>query len=164
MGAFPNNKDWILLQPRDATSNDAATAQSNDMQYSMGQAAKRLKINKSTLSRHRRAGRFSAEKDENGSYIIDESELARAYPDRYMSNDAATAQSNDTEHQETPLDTTAELARLRAENALLWDERDNLRERLDAEAEERRKLTAMLTDQRQKPSKSFWSRLLGRST
>ena len=130
----------------------------------MGQAAKRLKINKSTLSRHRRKGRFSAEKDENGSYVIDESELARAYPDQYTSNDAATAKSNDTEHQENPSDTATELARLRAENALLWDERDNLRERLDAEAEERRHLTRMLADQREKKSKGFWARLFGRDS
>ena len=130
------------------------------MQYSLGQAAKRLKLNKSTLSRHRREGRFSAEKDEHGSYIIEESELARAYPDQYASNDPEAAQSNDAEHQKTPSDTAAELAKLRAENTLLWDERDDLRRRLDQESEERRRLTAMVTDQRER--KSFWRRLFGR--
>jgi C4-type Zn-finger protein len=45
----------------------------------------------------------------------------------------------------------------------LADERaktiDDLRDRLDKESEERRKMTAMLTDQR---PRGFWSRLTGR--
>ena len=46
---------------------------------------------------------------------------------------------------------------------------DDLRRRLDGEAEERRRLTLLLTDQREKPAselpppqnRGFWARLLG---
>ena len=41
-----------------------------------------------------------------------------------------------------------EIEGLRQQIALLRDERDDLRRRLDAEAEERRRLTLLLTDQR----------------
>lgn len=137
------------------------------MRYTLGQAAKRLKMNKSTLSRHRREGRFSAEKDENGAYVIEESELARAYPEQYSDTVTATAQSNDAEHSATLLDNGPELAALRAENALLRDERDDLRRRLDAEADERRRLTMLLTDQRPREGGSqdragWLDRLFGR--
>ena len=135
------------------------------MQYSLGQAAKRLGIGKSTLSRHRQEGRFSAEKDDNGVYVIEESELARAYPDRYRQNDPQLSQKNNTGQIEThsPNYTESPDTRIwRERSKILEDERDDLRRRLDQESEERRRLTAMLTDQREKKSKGFWARLFGR--
>lgn len=63
---------------------------------------------------------------------------------------------------ETPPENSAlqsEAEGLRAQVELLKSERDDLRQRLDAESEERRKLTAMITDQR---PKGFWARLMGR--
>ena len=58
----------------------------------------------------------------------------------------------------------AEAEGLRAQVELLKSERDDLRSRLDAESEERRKLTAMLTDQRRgpEPPRGIWARLTGR--
>ena len=58
---------------------------------------------------------------------------------------------------------------LRAENELLRQQLnqtqstvEDLRKRLDAESEERRKLTLMLTDQRSGNGGGLWSRLFGR--
>lgn len=55
------------------------------------------------------------------------------------------------------------------ERRQLQDRIDNLERRLDIEGEERRKLTAILTDQRAKPetvepapAAGFWGRLFGR--
>lgn len=55
------------------------------------------------------------------------------------------------------------------ERRQLQDRIDNLERRLDIEGEERRKLTAILTDQRAKPEAAepappsgFWGRLFGR--
>ena len=45
----------------------------------------------------------------------------------------------------------AEIDGLREQLVLLKDERDDLRRRLDPEAEERRRATALLTDQRPAP-------------
>jgi hypothetical protein len=50
---------------------------------------------------------------------------------------------------------------LREQVALLKDERDDLRRRLDAEAEERRRVTALLTDQRPAAPRRRWWRLRG---
>ena len=46
----------------------------------------------------------------------------------------------------------AQLEGMQGELEQVKGERDDLRRRLDAEGEERRKLTALLTDQREKPT------------
>ena len=47
------------------------------MKLTLSQAAKEVGMNKATLSRWRKSGRFSAEKKPDGSYLIDASELDR---------------------------------------------------------------------------------------
>jgi excisionase family DNA binding protein len=47
------------------------------MQLTLGQAAKAIGMNKATLSRYIKQGKISAEKQEDGSYRIDPSELDR---------------------------------------------------------------------------------------
>jgi len=47
------------------------------MQLTLGQAAKTIGMNKATLSRYIKQGKISAEKQEDGSYRIDPSELDR---------------------------------------------------------------------------------------
>jgi chromosome segregation ATPase len=60
----------------------------------------------------------------------------------------------------------AEVDGLREQLALLKDERDDLRRRLDSEAEERRRLTALLTDQRPAAQpdvrRGWWRQLRGK--
>ena len=73
-------------------------------------------------------------------------------------NGSENTESNDSQ----PLTTDAETALLRQDNVrlreqieMLRDERDDLRRRLDTEAEERRRLTLIVTDQRVK-RRGWW--------
>ena len=45
--------------------------------FTMGQAAKRLKLSKPTVSKHIKEGRLVAKHNDDGSYTIDSAELAR---------------------------------------------------------------------------------------
>ncbi|HJW31356.1 MAG TPA: hypothetical protein VJ508_19140, partial [Saprospiraceae bacterium] len=100
-----------------------------------------------TIQRAIKNGKLWASHNEDGSYSIDESELTRVYPEQWRNRYVAGTLKQD----ETPSNPEAlqvEIEGLRQQIALLRDERDDLRRRLDAEAEERRRLTRLLTDQR----------------
>jgi hypothetical protein len=45
----------------------------------LGQASKMTKLSKTTLNRHIKSGRLSAVRNDDGSYSLDTSELARCY-------------------------------------------------------------------------------------
>ncbi|MHB0704097.1 MerR family transcriptional regulator [Roseomonas mucosa] len=136
------------------------------MKYTIGTAAKATGKSKSTISRDIKEGKLSADKREDGSYSIDPSELIRVYQEEFNPNRSATPQENDTQHPISAFETgglQSEVERLREqlqgvhterdrERRQLTDQIDDLRRRLDQEGEERRKLTAILTDQRAKPS------------
>src|SRR5512143_98648 len=104
------------------------------MALSLGQAAVAVGMSKPTLQRAIKNGKISASHNEDGSYSIDESELARVYPDQWRNRYV-----DDTLKQhETPR--TADVLRagmegLRQQVGLLRDGRDGLGRRLDAEAE-----------------------------
>lgn len=138
------------------------------MKYTLGTAARATGKSKSTLSRDIRDGRISAKKMENGSFEIDPSELHRVYPP--VSSEQGEARSS--ERLATPGSDSenralqAEIQGLREHLALLKNERDDLRRRLDDEAEERRRLTYLLTDTQtpkapSPPSAGWWTRLFG---
>jgi excisionase family DNA binding protein len=137
--------------------------------FTLGEAAKQVQVSKPTLSKAVKDGRLSAEKQPDGSYRIQPAELFRVYPQRNGST------GTNFDERETGNDNrlvSGELSRLREQLALLSAERDrerqqltdqieDLRHRLDAEAEarrvegeERRKLTAILTDQSARPAAS----------
>jgi excisionase family DNA binding protein len=131
------------------------------MGYSLGEAAKELGVSKPTVQRAIKSGRLSATRRGDGSYDIDPAELRR-FPA------GVTAERNvtpDLKRDETGM-LQAEIDGLREHVALLKDERDDLRRRLDAEAEERRRITALLTDQRPPPQpaerRGWWRRLRGK--
>ena len=117
--------------------------------YSLKQAAEAVGRGKPAILRAIQKGIISAQKSSKNEWLIDPAELHRVYPPISRNG----AQSNETERHATPDATEV----LRKENALLLeqiellkDERQDLRRRLDDEAAERRKLTALLTHQ-QKP-------------
>lgn len=136
------------------------------MGYSLGQAAKEVGVSKPTIQRAIKSGKLSATRNDDGSYDIDPSELLRAFPEGMRaSNDDGSLKQD-----ETPNDTgalRAEIEGMREQIGLLKDERDDLRRRLDQADDERRRaqtqLTALLTDQRDKPEprKGFWRRVFG---
>lgn len=120
------------------------------MKLSLGQAAKEVGLDKSTISRAIKSGKLSAHRKESGGYEIDPAELFRVF--------APTSQKSEFAH--APLDTTTETLvenrelRIRLEAAELRirdkeDEIRDLRHRLDMENDERRKLTLMLLAQPQ---------------
>ncbi len=124
----------------------------NTVKLSLSQAAKESGASKPTLSRWVAKGKISAERQQDGSYLIDASELDRIKDFMRNGNGSGNPQMK---HSETPQETSA----LRREVELLRERLDDkdgvindLRRRLDDETEERRaaqaKLTALLTDQR----------------
>jgi hypothetical protein len=121
--------------------------------FTLNQAAKETKKSKATILEAIRSGRMSAPKDEQGRYQIDPAELFRVYP--------LTGRLPVPETATDPHRPTSETAFLREKVELLEriiqgieDERDDLRRRLDAEAQARekaaddvRRLTLILTHQ-----------------
>jgi len=138
------------------------------MGYTLGEAAKATGKSKAALSRAIKLHRISATKQDDGSFQIDPAELHRVYPP-VQAEQAA---------QQLPVNTdvTAEIRELRAKLEAATERIadkdaviDDLRQRLDTEGEERRKvqaqLTALLTDQRQPAEqpqrRSWWRRAKG---
>jgi uncharacterized coiled-coil protein SlyX len=122
------------------------------MPYTLTQASKACGKGKSTLLRAIRSGRISADRDEvAGTWLIAESELHRVFdpvPTVPVRNpfDGAPRTADRTAELEARIAGLEEAQRLRD------DAIRDLRGRLDAEADERRRvqaqLTALLTDQR----------------
>ena len=124
------------------------------MHYTLGTAAKATGKSKPTIQRAIKTGRLSAVRKEDGSYEIDPAELHRVFEPLPIAGDGeATMKQSITPG--VPGLFQAELAGLRGELEQVKSERDDLRRRLDSEAEERRRLTAMLTDQRP-PRRRWW--------
>lgn len=148
------------------------------MSYSLKQAAEATGKSKPTILRAIQSGKVSAKKDDNGEWQIDPAELHRVYPVA-----EGTDTRTDTQQEHEIVNETAMLRReieIRDERlAAVEEERErerrqsedtinDLRRRLDTEGEERRKLTALLTDQRKQADNqaqeaaervSWWSRL-----
>src|SRR5512134_500188 len=90
------------------------------MRYSARQLAMILGVQPSTIARDIKKGRLSASRDEKGGYLIEASEIVRAYPDRVSvdvaGNVAATgrtqrdATADATDATPPATDTTAVLA------------------------------------------------------
>lgn len=139
------------------------------MVYTLGEAAKATGLTKSGLAKAIKTGRISATRNENGSYAIDPVELHRVFPP------VVDGQLNSESVQ---LDTAGKLAELATKIEALQDQLSREREwsrelsrRLDEEAAERRKLTALLTHQPAAAAKaseatparpSLWRRLTGK--
>jgi excisionase family DNA binding protein len=140
------------------------------MKLTLGQAAKHVGCSKPTLSRAIKAGRLSAERREDGSYSIDPAELQR-YAEAAEHRLGRSGNDNLYETGTLTRSTTpsvasvlqAQLDGLRSELEQVISERDDLRRRLDMEGEERRKLTALLTHQREKPPQKPVEGLLSRA-
>jgi len=143
------------------------------MDLSLGAAAKMAGMNKTTLSRHIKAGRLSARRADDGSYAIDASELARAYGLRLPETGSQLSQCIAARPLSDPPATPAALgdtlmAELRAQLAQAHDTVADLRARLDAsEARLDRVLLSLpapgVTPPPTPHRPSFLARLLGRS-
>src|SRR3954451_10038639 len=115
-------------------------------QLTVLEAGRLVGRSKSHIFRAIRAGTLSAERDAAGNYRIDPAELARVFP---------LARQDAPDDLSRHSDGTA-LAQLEARLADALDQVSDLRRRLDAEAEERRRLTAVLADLRAAPARKSW--------
>jgi hypothetical protein len=149
------------------------------MSYTLRQAAEATGKTKPTILRAIQSGKISAKKDDHGEWEIDPAELHRVYqliPESDTSTDTRTdARNAENSNESDALRQEATLLRemLSERDKRLADKDgviDDLRTRLDAEAEERRRtqaqLTALLTDQRAKaeppvpePKRRSWWRI-----
>jgi hypothetical protein len=132
------------------------------MKVSLAQAATAAGRSRSTILRTIRAGTLSAERDEvAGAWAIDLSELSRVFP---LVANGHGQPSPDGEPRTAEVDTLA--TRFAAAEARIAEMTEaqrrsddvifDLRRRLDAEAEERRRLTAVLADQRAPAGRRWW--------
>jgi hypothetical protein len=117
----------------------------------LSEAAERTGKTKQAIRKAVAAGRVRGEKDQLGQWLVDPASLFAVYQP-VGTNDANPA-------NKVGGVAAAEIDGLRRLVALLESERDDLRRRLDAEGEERRRLTAILTDQRS----PWWRRFTPRS-
>ena len=111
------------------------------MAYTLTEASRATRKDKTTLLRAIRAGRVSAVRDHRGGWLIEPAELHRVYP---LGDVGAVVRDAPCAHCE------GLRARLDDAQATIAD----LRRRLDSETEERRRLTAVLADQR--PASRRW--------
>jgi chromosome segregation ATPase len=130
------------------------------VKYTLGKAALATGKSKTTLHRAITSGKLSASRNEGGAYEIDPAELMRVYeivtPEPQRRHDMERSGTGD----DTRVLRT-EIEGLKQQLALLKDERDDLRRRLDEASVERRRLTLLLTEApaMSAPKSSFWKRL-----
>lgn len=155
------------------------------MKYTAGQAAEATGLSTATITRAIKKGKISAVKDEAGAWSIEPAELHRVFPPLASASDKQEDLQRDaTPSESRPLQLELEMTRerLRGVEALAAERADqiaDLRARLDAEAEERRRLTALLTHRPDEPApvvepppqpqpqplkRSWWQRLRGEGT
>lgn len=136
------------------------------MEFSLSAAAKAAGKGKSTIHNAIKTGKLSARREEDGSYKIDASELARVF----KLNVPMNVQSNELEPIPGPQ--AAGTAVLQVKVAMLEDQLareretsrdtiDDLRKRLDRAEERVHALTYQTQQERPKPA-SLLSRILGR--
>jgi len=125
------------------------------------QAGKLVGRSKGAIIKAIREGRISGEKNVNGEWRIEPVELFRVYDAANTDTATNPAKVNVSTYNEIN-GLQAEIEGLRQLVDNLKSERNDLRARLDQEAQERRQLTAILTDQRvQQSRKSLWQRIRG---
>lgn len=128
------------------------------MQYTAGQAAKAVGKNIATITRAIKSGKISATKGDDGAWRIEPAELHRVFPVAPQDLRESEMQSNAPPVQEAIAIPDSALLqevailreRVRSQGSLLSDRAEqisDLRSRLDKEGEERRRLSAILTDQ-----------------
>lgn len=151
------------------------------MKLSAGQFAQHSGLSTVTVGRYIKKGAIAAIRNPNGKgYLIDPSELDRV-SDLLRKKDPVlepeTPKSDSLLQREVEI-LAEKLRSAEKLNERLADEVADLRTQRDREAEERRRLTAILTDQRDKPAPApempvpaapvargggWWSRLWGRA-
>lgn len=106
--------------------------------------------------------KLKAERDEQGVWRIDAADVQRLWPQRPSLDTVSDPQQSPVTFSDTHQDAaviSVLQAKLEAAEQRMADKDaviDDLRRRLDAEAEERRRLTMLLTDQRPARRRKWW--------
>lgn len=117
----------------------SATGDETALGLTLGEASKQTGKSKATLSRAVKNGRISAQKQEDGSFSIEPSELFRVYK-RVYDETPTTARNTTNETTRNPTSTPEkdiEIATLRAELSAARDKIDDLKRQADEIREDR---------------------------
>ncbi len=120
------------------------------MVYTLGEAAIAVGKSKATISKAIKSGRISAEKQPNGSYKIDPSELHRVYPPALSTVEA--------ERKETPSSTEQKI-RETIELKVKLQAADKRIAELEEDREHWRQQATRLLTHTDKERQGFWKRL-----
>lgn len=135
------------------------------MNLSAKEAADQVGLTKAGIIKAIKTGKVSAQKDQNGEWKIEPVELFRVYApvgSSIQQPETTSLRQDMAENTEDTASLHVEIRLLRERLADKDDQIDDLRQRLDAEAEERRRLSMLLTDTTvSKKPKSIWQRFLG---
>ncbi len=122
------------------------------MVYTLGEAAIAVGKSKATISKAIKSGRISAEKQPNGSYKIDPSELHRVYPPALSTVEA--------ERKEPP-SSTEQKTRETIELEVKLQAADKRISELEEDREHWRQQATRLLAHTDKERQGFWKRLFG---
>ena len=122
------------------------------MVYTLGEAAIAVGKSKATISKAIKLGRISVEKQPNGSYKIDPSELHRVYPPALSTVKA--------EQKETP-STTEQKIRETIELEVKLQAADKRISELEEDREHWRQQATRLLAHTDQERQGFWKRLFG---
>lgn len=146
----------------------------NSVYLTLGQAAEMCGWSKGAISKAIKSGKMSVHEKTKAGFQLDPAEVLRVFPkkqetarieqsetpSKHSVNSAVSSEVNALREQIA----TAELERTR-EREQLTDRIESLQQMLADEKSERRQLTALLSDHREKavepPRKGFWARLAG---
>lgn len=151
------------------------------MSFSISRAAKEAGLSKSTISRAVKSGRISAQKQDDGSFLIDPAELFRVYPRTVAQPPSDAPHDALRNRDEKPVATTSndlEIVKVKLEmtEAMLAREQEtvaDLRKRLDVATDRVLSLTkvaqphddaendAMRNSPQPAPRRGLWARLRG---
>jgi hypothetical protein len=127
------------------------------MSLSAKQAADAVGMTKQGIIKSIKEGKISGAKDQNGHWLIDPAELFRVYPscsevDSQPSDSSSLQFTNEVDSslllKNRELELKLEAAHKQIES--LKEDKEDYKNRLNVESEERRKLTMVLTDMRTK--------------
>ena len=146
----------------------------NSTYLTLGQAAEMCGWSKGAISKAIKSGKMSVHEKTKAGFRLDPAEVLRVFPkktatspnermetpEKLSENNAVLGEVNALRQQIS----TAELERTR-EREQLTDRIESLQQMLADEKSERRQLTALLSDQREKSAapqrRGFWARLRG---
>jgi hypothetical protein len=127
------------------------------MAYTLGQAARASGRSKATIHRAVKAGRISAGRSQTGGWLIDPAELHRVYPPSVSENGPGDGQRDDTQPLMNGLGRRGETGEMAVLRERITEQAETIRQlwhRIEADAEERRRLMTLLTA----PARVSWWR------